>query len=45
MAVRKTVTVLFCDLVGSTALGDDADPEVIQERMTGYHAELRRILE
>jgi len=45
VAVRKTVTVLFCDLVGSTALGDDADPEVIQERMTGYHAELRRILE
>ena len=45
MAVRKTVTVLFCDLVGSTALGDESDPEVIQERMTRYHAELRRILE
>jgi class 3 adenylate cyclase len=45
VAVRKTVTVLFCDLVGSTALGDEADPEVVQERMTSYHAELRRILE
>jgi class 3 adenylate cyclase len=44
-AVRKTVTVLFCDLVGSTALGDDADPEVVQERMQRYHAELRQILE
>ncbi len=45
MAVRKTVTVLFCDLVGSTALGDQADPEVVQEPMSSYHAELRQILE
>ncbi len=45
VAVRKTVTVLFCDLVGSTALGDEADPEVIQERMAAYHGELRTILE
>src|ERR671936_358611 len=44
-AVRKTVTVLFCDLVGSTALGDSADPEVLQELMQRYHAELRAILE
>jgi class 3 adenylate cyclase len=43
--VRKTVTVLFCDLVGSTALGDQADPEVIKQRMSRYHAELRAILE
>ena len=43
--IRKTVTVLFCDLVGSTALGDNADPEVLQERMSRYHAELRAILE
>jgi class 3 adenylate cyclase len=39
---RKTVTVLFCDLVGSTSLGDRADPE---ELMGRYHAELRVILE
>src|SRR5215218_6328962 len=45
VVVRKTVTVVFCDLVGSTALGDQADPEVLQERMTRYHAELRQILE
>src|SRR5919201_6778982 len=44
-AVRKTVTVLFCDLVGSTALGDSADPEVLQELMQRYHAELRQLLE
>jgi class 3 adenylate cyclase/tetratricopeptide (TPR) repeat protein len=43
--VRKTVTVVFADLVGSTSLGDEADPEVLQERMTRYHAELRTILE
>src|SRR5438874_8771257 len=44
-AVRKTVTVLFCDLVGSTALGDRTDPELLHELMGSYHAELRAILE
>jgi class 3 adenylate cyclase/tetratricopeptide (TPR) repeat protein len=43
--VRKTVTVLFCDLVGSTSLGDRADPELLRELMSRYHAELRAILE
>jgi class 3 adenylate cyclase/tetratricopeptide (TPR) repeat protein len=43
--VRKTVTILFCDLVGSTALGERTDPEVLREIMTRYHAELRAILE
>jgi class 3 adenylate cyclase/tetratricopeptide (TPR) repeat protein len=45
LGVRKTVTVLFCDLVGSTSLGDRADPEVLRELMARYHAELRAILE
>src|SRR5581483_7071028 len=27
---RKTVTVLFCDVVGSTALGESADPEALR---------------
>ena len=27
---RKTVTVLFCDLVGSTALGEQLDPETLR---------------
>lgn len=45
VGVRKTVTVLFCDLVGSTALGDGADPEVLRGQMARYHAELRAILE
>ena len=43
--VRKTVTVLFCDLVGSTALGERTDPEVLRELMVRYHTELRAILE
>ena len=25
--VRKTVTIVFCDLVGSTAMGETLDPE------------------
>ena len=43
--VRKTVTVVFCDLVGSTALGERSDPEVLRGLMGRYHAELRAILE
>jgi class 3 adenylate cyclase/tetratricopeptide (TPR) repeat protein len=42
---RKTVTVVFCDLVGSTALGERTDPEVLRDLMGRYHAELRTILE
>lgn len=29
--LRKTVTVVFCDLVGSTALGERLDPEALHE--------------
>ena len=43
--VRKTVTIVFCDLVGSTALGERTDPEVLRELMSSYHATLRVILE
>src|SRR5213596_1102047 len=43
--VRKIVTVLFCDLVGSTSLGERTDPERLRELMGRYHAELRTILE
>ena len=42
---RKVVTVLFCDLVGSTALGESADPEVVRARMRRYFEDLRTILE
>lgn len=43
--VRKTVTVVFCDLVASTSLGDRSDPEVLRQIMARYHAELRAVLE
>jgi class 3 adenylate cyclase/predicted ATPase len=43
--VRKTVTVVFCDLVGSTALGERTDPELMRELMGRYHGELRTIVE
>ena len=39
---RKTVTVLFCDLVGFTAASDRADPEDVRARIRPYHARLRR---
>ena len=42
---RKVVTVLFCDLVGSTAFGESADPEVVRARMRRYFEDLRVILE
>jgi class 3 adenylate cyclase/predicted ATPase len=42
---RKVVTVLFCDLVGSTALGESTDPEALRTRMRRYFEDLREILE
>ena len=39
------MTVVFCDLVGSTTLGEHTDPEVLRDLMSRYHAELRTILE
>ena len=42
---RKVVTVVFCDLVGSTALGESTDPEALRGRMRRYFEDLRVILE
>jgi len=42
---RKVVTVLFCDLVGSTALGESTDPEALRARMGRYFEDLRTIIE
>jgi class 3 adenylate cyclase len=33
---RKTVTVLFCDVTGSTALGERIDPESLRNVMARY---------
>jgi class 3 adenylate cyclase/tetratricopeptide (TPR) repeat protein len=43
--VRKTVTVVFADVVGSTALGERVDPEAVRATMRRYFQELRPILE
>src|ERR671936_1815140 len=33
---RKTVTVLFCDVIGSTALGERLDPESLRRVLARY---------
>lgn len=44
-AARKIVTVVFSDLVGSTALGERLDPESLREVLNRYFDEMRRVLE
>jgi class 3 adenylate cyclase/tetratricopeptide (TPR) repeat protein len=43
--VRKVVTVVFCDLSGSTTLGSVTDPEALRATMRSYYDEMRGILE
>jgi len=43
--VRKTVTIVFSDLEGSTALAESIDPESLREVMNRYFAEMRDVLE
>jgi class 3 adenylate cyclase len=40
---RKVVSVLVCDVVGSTALGESTDPEALRARMRRYFEDLRTI--
>src|SRR5881398_603653 len=42
---RKTVTVVFCDLAGSTALGDSTDPEVLEVRLRRYFERMQMIVD
>ena len=42
---RKTVTVLFCDVVGSTALGERLDAESLRGLLVRYFEQARRIVE
>ena len=34
--LRKTVTVLFCDVAGSTSLGESVDPEALRAILVRY---------
>src|SRR5689334_6716783 len=42
---RKTVTVLFCDVTGSTALGESVDPEALQGLLARYFEGMKAIVE
>ena len=42
---RKTVTVLFCDVTGSTALGESIDPEALREVLARYFERMKSIIE
>src|ERR671923_284440 len=42
---RKTVTLLFCDVSGSTALGERLEAESVREGMLRYFEEMRVVIE
>src|SRR5215468_7854073 len=42
---RKVVTILFTDLVGSTAQAEGLDPEDVRATLSSYYAQLRTELE
>src|SRR5215467_8975347 len=43
--VRKTVTIVFCDLKDSTALGDRLDSETLREVLALYFSVMKPVLE
>ena len=43
-AERRQLTVLFCDLVGSTALAGRLDPEELRELMQAYQRACRDVI-
>lgn len=43
-AEKKDVTVLFADLVGFTALGEQLEPEVLVRVLNGYFARMSRVV-
>ncbi len=43
--VRKVVTVVFCDIAGSTAKADGTDPEVVRAVLARYYEQMRAALE
>ncbi len=42
---RKTVTVLFCDVTGSTSLGESVDPEALRGLLARYFERMKEIVE
>src|SRR6266567_7723504 len=43
-AERRQLTVMFCDLVGSTALSARLDPEEMRQVMTLYHRRITGVI-
>jgi class 3 adenylate cyclase/tetratricopeptide (TPR) repeat protein len=43
--VRKTVTILFCDIVDSTGQGESTDPEVVRSRLARFFEQMKAIVE
>jgi len=43
--LRKTVTVLFCDVTGSTELGEQLDPESLRRVMARYFEFAKEIVQ
>ncbi|HEY3070012.1 MAG TPA: adenylate/guanylate cyclase domain-containing protein, partial [Gaiellaceae bacterium] len=43
--LRKTVTILFCDVTGSTSLGEQLDPESMRRVMQRYFDEISQAIE
>ena len=43
--VRKTITVLFADVTGSTALGEQLDPETLRSIMGRYFTMMKGLIE
>jgi len=43
--VRKTVTIVFCDVTGSTALGESTDPEALRALLARYFERMKAIVE
>jgi predicted ATPase/class 3 adenylate cyclase len=42
--VRKTASLVFCDLTGSTALGEKMDPEALRRIVTRYFNDMKQVL-
>src|SRR5215468_4228736 len=42
---RKTVTVVFCDVTDSTALGESTDPEALRALLARYFEQMKAIVE
>jgi len=42
---RKVVSVLFCDVTGSTALGESNDPEALRSLLARYFERMKSIVE